>query len=131
MVGPSRGHACEKGRVSMTARWINDPEARDLLALIVRNPPKQREEKTRYVTSVESRMVYTGGLVRDLRRVRQRYMELLFESCERYGDYTAFKEECGLTVDQAIEQALLKVSETILDQHLRIRRSKSETKVAA
>ena len=102
-------------------RWIDDPEAKALLAACGDRPPRCRERRVTYGAAVESRMVYTGGRVRRLRAIRALYLELILAACDRSRDYAAFRTECALDVEEAVAAAIARAAESPLDQHLRLR----------
>ena len=135
----------------MTPIWTSDPEAQTLLASCAERPPEKRTFNYRF-GDTDTR--YIGDRVKLLRAVRARYMDETL-------DTPAFIRNSAMTVDNAIDEARTAsgyretceegftvvpmspsilaeamgdpaaVGETVVEQHVRLRRGREQRELAA
>jgi hypothetical protein len=88
--------------MTMPALWPSHPLAQALLAEAVANPPEKHGFKYAHG---DHDLRYTGKIVRDLRKVRNDFLNAALRSGDASGDHSSFVRNNALTVDRAIDEA--------------------------
>jgi hypothetical protein len=83
--------------------WTADPEARALLAQAAITPPARIVRKDPFGDKWEE---CTGKLARDLRRVRNRYLDQALKLSDETGDESEFSANLLLSVETAVDAAV-------------------------
>lgn len=89
----------------MTALWTDTPEACELLAEAVTNPPPQHPFRYGEGRSITHDCRYTGPLVWKLRKLRNAFLEQSLKDADQSRDCVAFARNSALTVTKAIDEA--------------------------
>lgn len=89
--------------------WIRDPEAAAILARLGLSPPPKRMRRCEDLTTFYAE-TFCGEEVKRLRALRERHLADLLRLGDRTGDYAAFGAGCDMTVEKAIQQAIVEAS---------------------
>jgi hypothetical protein len=89
--------------------WTRDPEAAAILARLGANPPPARMRRCEDLTVFYAE-AYCGKDVRRLRAIHANIASDILRECDQAGDHTAFSDHCDLTVEKAIERAIIQAS---------------------